>query len=98
MAWNNVGDHFLGPGEAIRLEIGWDDPGEPEFGGADHGAQWIMADPISIDPADLIVRDHAKLHKPRRNHPGDPLVAYAVTIVNNGPETAHFSLQGGGNV
>jgi hypothetical protein len=100
VAFNNVGDHWLGPGQSLRigLKFGQID-GEPEWGGHDQGAQWIMADPIGIDPAVLLVKDHTKEHKPRRAQPGtEAIVVYSVTVVNIGTEIAHFSIQGGGNV
>ena len=100
MAYNNVGDLWLAAGQSTRQSIAYGQiDGEPEWGGHDHGAQWIMADPIGIDPAMLLVKDHTKQHKPRRARPGtEPIVVYSVTVVNIGGETAHFSLQGGGNV
>ena len=97
MAFNNLGDFWLGPGESTRISLAFDlFTDEPEWGGHDHGAQWIMADPISIAPATLLVKDHTKEHKPRRGQPGEPIVVYTVTVVNIGNESAHFSLQGGG--
>jgi len=100
VAFNNVGDLWLAAGQStvVNLAFGRID-GEPEWGGHDMGAQWIMADPIGINPATLLVRDHTKQHKPRRAQPGlEPIVVYYATVVNIGGETAHFSLQGGGNV
>ncbi len=100
MAFNNVGDYWLAPGAADRYHIAYGQiPGEPEWGGHDMGAQWIMAAPIGIDSATLLVKDHTKQVKPRRAHPGvEAIVVYSVTVVNIGGEHAHFSLQGGGNV
>ena len=100
MAFNGVGDNWLAAGASTRLAIAFGIiEGEPEWGGHDHGAQWIMADPIGIDPAVLLVKDHTKEHKPRRQRPDpEPIVVYSVTVVNIGSETAHFSLTGGGNV
>ena len=100
MAFSNVGDLWLAPGESIRLDLKFGQiAGEPEWGGHDQGAQWIMADPIGIDPAILVVKDHTKEHKPRRGRPGEEaIVVYSVTVVNIGGEHAHFSLTGGGNV
>jgi hypothetical protein len=100
MAFNNVGDLWLAPGQQIRLELKFGQiDGEPEWGGHDHGAQWIMAHPIGINPAELLVKDHTKQNKPRRGRPGEEaIVVYLVTVVNLGNEDAHFSLQGGGCV
>ena len=100
MAFNNVGDFWLAPGESTRPSVRFGAfPEEPEWGGYDMGAQWIMAAPIGINPATLLVTGHTKQHKPRRAHPDpNPIVVYTVTIVNIGDEDAHFSLQGGGNV
>ena len=100
MAFNNVGSLFLKSGESSSFALAFGQiDGEPEWGGHDMGAQWIMADPIGIDPATLLVKDHTKQHKPRRRQPGpEAIVVYSVTVVNIGGETAHFSLQGGGNV
>ena len=99
MAFNSVGSIWLEPGESITLDLKFGQiDGEPEWGGHDMGAQWIMADPIGINPATLLVKDHTKQHKPRRAQPGaESIVVYSVTIVNIGAETANFSLQGGGN-
>jgi hypothetical protein len=99
MAFNNVGDFWLAPGESIRINLKFGQIArEPEWGGHDLGAQWIMAAPIGINPAALLVKDHTKEHKPRRGHPGDEaIVVYSVTVVNVGEEDAHFSIQGGGN-
>lgn len=99
MAFNNVGDHWLKPGESTTISLAFGQiDGEPEWGGHDMGAQWIMADPIGINPATLLVKDHTKQHKPRRGQPGEEaIVVYSVTVVNIGGEIAHFSLQGGGN-
>jgi hypothetical protein len=99
MAFNNVGDLWLAPGQSMRRAIKFGQiPGEPEWGGFDQGAQWIMAAPIGINPATLLVKDHTKQVKPRRAQPGEAaIVVYEVTIVNIGAEHAHFSLQGGGN-
>ena len=100
MAFNNVGDFWLAPGASTRISIKFGQiAGEPEWGGQDMGAQWIMAAPIGINPATLLVKDHTKQHKPRRAHPGEEaIVVYSVTVVNIGGEHAHFSIQGGGNV
>jgi hypothetical protein len=100
MAFNNVGDLWLAPGESWTISIKFGQiAGEPEWGGSDMGAQWIMASPIGISPGQLLVKDHTKQHKPRRGQPGpEAIVVYSVTIVNIGSEHAHFSIQGGGNV
>src|SRR5712671_3050548 len=100
MAFSNVGDFWLAPGAFDRYTIAFGQiAGEPEWGGSDMGAQWIMAAPIGISPATLLVKDHTKQVKPRRAHPGEEaIVVYTVTVVNIGTEHAHFSLQGGGNV
>jgi hypothetical protein len=100
VAFNNVGDMWLAPGFEVQCSIAHGIiPGEPEWGGYDNGAQWIMADPMGINPAVLLVKDFIKQHKPRRQNPGpDPIVVYYATVVNVGDEIAHFSLQGGGNV
>jgi hypothetical protein len=100
MAFHNLGDIWLEPGASTRLHVRFGQiAGEPEWGGFDRGAQWIMAAPIGIDPATLRVTDHTKQHKPRRGHPGpESIVVYSVTVTNIGGERAHFSLQGGGNV
>ncbi|MGA7981562.1 MAG: hypothetical protein WCA32_15245 [Chromatiaceae bacterium] len=62
MAFNNVGDFWLGPGEEIRigLALGGLIEGEPEWGGHDFGAQWIMADSTGIRPGALLVKDDTK--------------------------------------
>ena len=100
MAFNQVGDFWLGPGQAIRLSIARGNLiNEAEWGGEDYGAQWIMADGIGINPAQLMVTQQTKEKKPIRSHPGSPSpIVYSETVTNIGKEVAHFSLQGGGNV
>jgi hypothetical protein len=74
VAFNNVGDFWLAPGASttMSLKFGQSD-GEPEWGGHDQGAQWIMADPIGTNPAVLLVKDHTKEHKPRAEADGGPV-------------------------
>jgi hypothetical protein len=103
MAFNGLGNYWLAPGAWIAIDIarGGQVPGEPEWGGYDYGAQWIMADPNtgSIAPGAFLVKDHIKEKRPLRGHPGNPApIVYAVTVVNVGANHASFSLQGGGNV
>jgi hypothetical protein len=100
MAFNQVGDFWLAPGESFRVHIarGKLIPDE-EWGGEDFGAQWIMADGIGISPVRLMVSEHTKEKKAIRRHPGSPSpTVYSTTVTNIGEETAHFSLQGGGNL
>ena len=100
MAFNNVGEFWLAPGESWRVHIARGSlVNEPEWGGQDFGAQWIMADGIGIDPVRLMVTEHTKEKKPIRVHAGSPSpIVYSVTVTNIGERVAHFSLQGGGNV
>ena len=103
MAFNGVGIFWLAPGEwtVVAIARGGIVPGEPEWGGYDYGAQWIMADPNtgSINPGAFLVKDHVKEKKPLRGHPGNPApIVYLATVVNVGRYHASFSLQGGGNV
>ena len=100
MAFNQVGDFWLAPGEAIRVHIarGKLVPDE-EWGGEDFGAQWIMADGVGINPVRLMVSEHTKEKKALRRRPGPSgPVVYSVTVTNIGEELAHFTVQGGGNV
>lgn len=101
MAFNNIGNHRLAPGESTSIAIAYVIDGEPRWGGHDLGAQWIMADPINI--GGLVVRDHRKdyvwlgLGNPDSGE-RPRLVTYSVTVENVGPDLVNFSLQGGGNV
>ena len=100
MAFNQVGEFWLAPGQSTRIHIARGNLiNETEWGGEDFGAQWIMADGVGINPVRLMVTEHTKEKKPIRLHPGSssPIV-YSVTVTNIGNEIAHFSIQGGGNV
>ena len=100
MAFNQVGDFWLAPGQSTRVHIARGGLiNEAEWGGHDFGAQWIMADGIGINPVRLMVSEHTKEKKPIRWHPGSPSpIVYSVTVTNIAEELAHFTLQGGGNV
>ncbi|MBX3234911.1 MAG: hypothetical protein KF814_02055 [Nitrospiraceae bacterium] len=100
MAFNQVGDFWLAPGQSIRVHLALGGlVNEVEWGGQDFGAQWIMADGVGINPVRLMVTEHTKEKKPLRLHPGSPNpIVYSVTVTNIGEELAHFTLQGGGNV
>ena len=103
MAFSGAGIFWLAPGASTVVAIarGGLIEGEPEWGGHDYGAQWIMADPNpgTVDPGALQVKDHVKQKKARRGHPGtEAPIVYLATVVNVGATFAFFSLQGGGNV
>jgi hypothetical protein len=98
MAFNNIGQFTIAPGEKVTVAIWWDDRI-----GHDHGAQWISAHPFQhgedlgltfIKPAVLMATDQTK----RRVQAGlnKNFNRYEATIVNLGDETVMFSLQGGG--
>ncbi len=59
------------------------------FGGADRGAQYVMANPLN--PGGLLLTDDQS--KARNN---DGTVTYFVTVRNIGGLTTNFNLQGGG--
>jgi hypothetical protein len=99
MAFNNVGNYWLAPGESVTIGLRYGALAEgQDWGGVDHGAQWIMADAIGIRPARLLVTNHTKVKRPLRRPSAPSPIAYEVTVVNIGDEAANFSLQGGGNV
>lgn len=100
MAFNQVGDFWLAPGESTRIHLALGGlVNEAEWGGFDFGAQWIMADGVGINPVRLMVSEHTKEKKPIRLRPGSPSpIVYSVTVTNIGEELAHFTIQGGGNV
>jgi len=90
MGFNGVGSadgpYVLDAGESVGIGIAYDD--------GDHGAQWIMADPIG--PGKLTVSGMSKERKivvPNRLK-----VVYSTTVKNTGYDYALFTVQGGGNV
>jgi len=100
MAFNQLqppsGPYFLAPGASLRLWV-------KRSGGADFGAQWIMADPNDKGkPVQLTVSDFAKEQAFEiGNTQGqffNPFIRYWVTVTNTGSFAAHFTVQGGGNV
>ncbi|TFW20390.1 hypothetical protein E4L96_10490 [Massilia arenosa] len=89
MSFNNIqpaeGPFIIGAGP-VRLAM-WYPNGE------DHGAQWIMANPIG--PGALEV---SHFTKERRVRPQNGVeIVYSVTVTNVGEDTL-FNIQGGGNV
>jgi len=108
MAFNGLqpasGPFFLAPGAATWITVWFGDPGD------DHGAQWIMAHPISADtqpPAQLTVSDftkelHYSIGQVQENGAPvyryfDPYYRYSVTVTNTGSSGVFFNVQGGGN-
>jgi len=98
MAFNNIGQFTLAPGQSLGVAIWWDDRE-----GHDHGAQWIGAHPFQhgedlgltfIVEAALLATDQTKRRK--QNPHARNFNKYEATIVNVGTETVMFSLQGGG--
>ena len=98
------GPFFLAPGAATGIIVWFGDPGD------DHGAQWIMAHPISADtqpPAQLTVSDFTKVldyqigQVQENGDPVyryfDPFYRYQVTVTNTGSSGVFFNVQGGGN-
>jgi hypothetical protein len=89
MAFNDIqpteGPFIIGAGP-VRLSIRYPN-------GDDHGAQWIMANPIG--PGALEVSNFAKERRVRV--PNGIEVFYWVTVTNIGEDTL-FNIQGGGNV
>jgi hypothetical protein len=83
MSFNNVGFGTIGPGQTQRWFV--------SFGGADHGAQSIHANPLNPGGS-LDVNDQ---NKTRNN---DGTITYWVTIKNVGGVVTNFNLQGGGYV
>jgi len=86
MAFNNVGSFSLSDGAAVRIWVSWDTE--------DHGAQWIMADPIG--PGSLMVTEATK--ERQIQVPNQLRVVYWTTVTNVGSDSSIFSVQGGGNV
>ncbi|WP_322750968.1 MULTISPECIES: hypothetical protein [unclassified Frankia] len=107
MAFNGLqpasGPFFLAPGASVRLNMWYGNQGD------DHGAQWIMAHPLSGEaPTELIVSDHSKIldyaigcveenGSPRACPGQDPYYRYGVTVTNRGTSGVRFNIQGGGN-
>jgi hypothetical protein len=108
MAFNGLqpasGPFFLAPGSSTGITIWFGHPGD------DHGAQWIMAHPISGDTqpdAQLTVSNltkelHYQLGSVEENGAPvyrfqDPYYRYSVTVSNTGNSGVFFNMQGGGN-
>jgi hypothetical protein len=108
MAFNGLqpasGPFFLAPNQSIGITMWYGDPGD------DHGAQWIMAHPISNPrqpPATLQVSGFTKdldysVGEIQEN--GDPVYTYfdpyyryGVTVTNVSDVGVFFNIQGGGN-
>lgn len=99
MAFHDIGNFWLEPGESWRIGLARGNlTTEPEWGGQDLGAQWIMADPKYGGAVEFIVRDHSKERKPMHSPGAAVTIVYSVTVFNAGSRRASFSLQGGGNV
>jgi hypothetical protein len=81
MAYNGVGFGTIGPGGVQQWFI--------SYGGSDHGAQSIHANPLNPG-ATLQVNNQRKT----RNNDGS--VTYWVTITNVSGLTTNFNLEGGG--
>jgi len=108
MAFNGLtpasGPFFLAPGASTGIIVWFGNPGD------DHGAQWIMAHPISSPsqpPAQLTVSNFTKIldysigSVTENGDPvfsyEDPFYRYSVTVTNTGSSGVFFSVQGGGN-
>jgi hypothetical protein len=108
MAFNHVqpksGPFYLGPYASMAVAI--------YFGkiGDDHGAIWIMANPIKGQPpTTLQVSDFTKMldySVKSVSINGDPVMGfdpksayywYGCTVTNLGPDGVFFNLDGGGN-
>lgn len=95
MAFNNVGGPIsLSAGNSVGVWIAYGNPGQ------DHGAQWIMANPIGRSPGALEVNGFVK----RRQFLGgtDTSVSYEATVTciddgGSGYGFTLFDLSGGGN-
>lgn len=89
MAFNDIqpveGPFIIGQGP-VRLSLRYPN-------GEDHGAQWIMANPIG--PGALEVSNFAKERRVGGRNSFE--VVYWVTVTNIGEDTL-FNVQGGGNV
>lgn len=100
MAFNGLqppsGPFFLAPGQSTRIWV-------MRPGGADYGAQWIMADPLNDGtPAALTVNDFTKerdfeIQNTQGTHFQNPFIRYWVTVTNTSAFPVRFSVQGGGN-
>ena len=81
MAFSNVGNYSLAPGQTGRYYI--------SFAGADKGPQLIVAHPLNPGGS-LQVDDQTKTHNT------DGTIFYWLTVKNIGTYATNFSLQGGG--
>jgi hypothetical protein len=86
MAFNNIGNFTISPGQSYRLDW-WSWSG----GNGDQGAQYFSAHPF--DPwhdGKLVMSEQNKVLG------GDGHYYYGFRVTNEGPQFIHFSVQGGG--
>lgn len=83
------GPFLLGPDASMRVWVRLG--GNP---GQDHGATWIMADPIGL--GSLTVDGFTKEKRIIGPH-GRTDILYWATVTNNDPVPVLFTVQGGGN-
>jgi hypothetical protein len=99
MAFNQVGDFWLAPGQSTRVHIALGGLVNEANGAGTisvHNGLW----PMGRDQSGAAHGQPAHQEKkPIRLHPGSPSpIVYSVTVTNIGEELAHFTIQGGGNV
>lgn len=99
MAFNNIqppgGPISLSVGNSIGVSIHYGDPGQ------DHGAQWIMANPIGRSPGALEVSGFVKRRQLLERETTSVTYEATVTCIDDGGSGYGFSLfdlSGGGNV
>jgi hypothetical protein len=83
MAFNNIGYYSIASGQSYRLD-GWSWPD-----GSDHGAQYFSAHPLEAN-GKLVMTEQNKMQG------SDGRTYYGFRVTNEGPNSIHFSVQGGG--
>jgi hypothetical protein len=109
MAFNKLqpasGPFYLGARQSMDILI-WRGASDMQEG-KDHGAQWIMADPVDEGfPVTLQVNNFCKMLRFKYATSetdvepfSGPYINYRVTVTNVGfVDACHFTVQGGGNV
>ena len=98
MAFNQVGDFWLAPGESTRIHLALGGLVDEAGGRVRFRPQWIARPTASGSTVRLMVSEHTRkeAHSPAPRFTWS--IVYSVTVTNIGEELAHFTIQGGGNV
>ena len=108
----STGPFSLAAGQPMRIWFWFGSGGPGQEAGDDHGAQWGMADPVTVAqtlslPASLMVSEFTKVRDfwsgfdARKNEYiidfTRTVVRYEFTVTNTGMFDTQFTIQGGGN-